>query len=170
MANKILEKIEEVSNKLVVDLGFELEYVEQVKENGRDILRIVIDKEDYSITTEDCENISRALEDKIDSIMKEKEYVLEVSSAGLEKSLKNLKLFNKYNGNRIFMRLFKKTKFSENFNEKEFEAVIKDVNEETSSITLQLDSEEIITVNFKDVAIAHTVFDFDKFFKSQEEK
>lgn len=165
MANKTLDKIEEIITPKINELGFDFEYIESLKENSRDILRVVIDKKSESITTEDCETISRAVEEDIDKIMKEKEYVLEVSSAGLEKNLKNIKLFEKYIHEKVFVRLFKKTKFSETFNEKEFEAILESVDKEKEDISLKVEN-EIITINFKDIAMAHTVFDFDEFFKN----
>lgn len=167
MAKVILE-IENICEKKIKEKGFELEYVECIKENSKDILRVVIDKEGYSISSEDCESISRYIEDDIDKMMKDKEYVLEVSSAGLEKSLKNIHLFKKYVEKKAFIRLFKKTKLSDKYDEKEFEATIYDVDEENSNISFKMENGEMVKINFKDIASAHTVFDFEKFFKDKE--
>lgn len=166
MANKVLDKIEEIITPKVIELGFELEYIESLKENNRDILRVVIDKKGEHITTEDLEKVSRYIEDDIDKVMKDKEYVLELSSAGLEKNLKNLRLFKKYIGEKVFIRLFKKTKFTDNFNEKEFEAIILNVDDEKENIEFKVLENEVITIEFKEIAIAHTVFNFDEFFKN----
>ena len=89
-----LDKIElKIVNK-IENLGYMLEYVEFVKEGDNNILRVVIDKENENVSIDDCEKVSRAIEDDVDKEVKQ-EYVLEVSSAGLERQLKNIKLFKK---------------------------------------------------------------------------
>ena len=168
MASKF-QKIEEEICGVIASEGFELEYVESVKESGRDVVRIVIDKGEESISADDCELVSRKIEDIVDKIMKDKEYVLEVSSSGLEKALKNIKLFKKYVGRLALIRLYKKTKITDKLNEKEFEAKIIDANEEDETVTLEKES-EIFTISLKDIATANTVFDFDAFFKNNENK
>ena len=166
MANKTLEKVEKIIIPKIEELGFEFEYLESLKENDREILRVVIDKKGENITTEDCEKVSRYIENDIDKEVKDKEYVLEISSAGLEKNLKNIRLYKKYIGEKIFIRLFKKTSFTENFNEKEFEATLIDVDSENENIKLKVNENETIMIELKNVALAHTVFNFDEFFKN----
>ncbi len=168
ISNKVLLNIESLCEEKIKEKGFELEYVEMVKENSNDILRVVIDKENYDISSEDCEIISRYIEDDVDKMMKDKEYVLEVSSAGLEKALKNIHLFKKYVEKRAFIRLFKKTKLSDSYNEKEFEAIIYNVDEENGNISLKMDNGEVVKINFEDIASAHTVFDFETFFRESK--
>ena len=169
MAKSYIQKIEEEINSLILEEGFDLEYVENINENGRNVVRIVIDKKEESISADDCEIISRKIEDIVDKIMKDKEYVLEVSSAGLEKALKNIKLYKKYIGKKAFVRLYKKTKLTEKINEKEFEADIVGVDEENENVTFKIESEKF-TLNINDIASANTVFDFDAFFKNNDNK
>ena len=59
------------------------------------MLRVVIDKVGEAMWVEDCEKVSRAIEDIVDKNINQ-EYVLEVSSPGLERQLKNIKLYKKY--------------------------------------------------------------------------
>ena len=102
------KSLEESLKKDVEDLGYELEYAECEKEGSIQYVRIVIDKEE-GITTEDCEKVSRALEEKVDKLVKyESGYVLEVSSPGLERKLKSLKLFNKYLGSKVLIKVYEK--------------------------------------------------------------
>lgn len=169
ISNKVISDIEKICKSKIEEKGFEFEYAEMAKENSNNILRIVIDKDSYNLTSEDCENISRYIEDDVDKIMKDKEYILEVSSAGLEKNLKNMRLFKKYIKSMVYIKLFKKTMLTENFNEKEFQAVIEDVNEDKKEILLKLENGEAFYVNFEDIASAHTIFDFDNFFKNAKE-
>ncbi len=164
----MVKSVEEICRRKVEEKGYQLEYVEEVSENSRRTLRVVIDKKGSNLGADDCEIISRYIEDSIDEVMKDKEYVLEVSSAGLERQLKNIHLCKKYINSEIFIRLFKKTKFTDDFNEKEFEAKLEKVDEESNDIYLKLKNGEAIKINFKDIAVAHTVFDFDAFFKENK--
>ena len=96
---KVEVKVEELIEPIVKKLGFEIEYVEFVKEGSNNVLRVVIDKIGEKMWVEDCENVSRAIEDIVDKNINQ-EYVLEVSSPGLERQLKNIKLYKKYTGQR----------------------------------------------------------------------
>ncbi len=170
--NKLINEIEKVIQDDVYDLGFLIEYVEYVNETGNNILRVVIDKVDGKVDIDDCENISRKIEDKIDKLMKEdKEYILEVSSAGMERQLKNLKLYKKYIGYDIFVKLYKKTDILKDVKLKEFEAKLVNVDEEGNKITVKKNISNIdvtFNIEIKDIAIAHTVFDYDKVFKENK--
>jgi ribosome maturation factor RimP len=84
---QILETIKSNADRIADFVGVRVVRVEYVKESGRRILRILIDKEG-GIGTSDCEAVSRALSKKLDEmdIIKE-HYFLEVSSPGIDESL-----------------------------------------------------------------------------------
>lgn len=74
---------------LIEQHQFELVDVEYVKEGGNWYLRAYIDKPG-GITVDDCELVSRALSDLLDEHdFIEDAYILEVSSPGLGRPLKN---------------------------------------------------------------------------------
>jgi ribosome maturation factor RimP len=81
--------------------GLELVDVEYKKEGKSWALRIFIDKE-KGITVEDCQKISRLTGDliEVEETIKTP-YNLEVSSPGLDRSLKREKDFLKFKGRRI---------------------------------------------------------------------
>ena len=79
MNKKVEELVEEKIASKVNKEGFEIEYVEFVKEGDNNILRIVLDKPSGSVDVDECEKISRLVEDDVDRVIS-KEYVLEVSS------------------------------------------------------------------------------------------
>ena|GEM_PF-2040732 len=172
ITNKLMNEIENVVDNDIKDLGFAIEYVEYVNELNSSILRVVIDKIEGKVDIEDCQNISRKIEENIDTLMKEdKEYILEVSSAGMERQLKNLKLYKKYIGYDIFVRLFKKTDILKDVKLKEFEAKLVSVDEEQNKITVKMNISNIditFNVNIKDIGSAHTVFDFNTMFKESK--
>ncbi len=161
---KLEDKIESCINEKVSNAGFEIEYVEFVKEGSQNILRIVIDKPNFSVSIDDCETISRIVEDDIDKLVS-KEYILEISSPGLERQLKNIKLYKKYTGSRIYVKLYKKSESG-----KEFDGILENVDENNESIKLNCD-EKIYNFEIKDIASAHTVYNFDEILKlSKDDK
>lgn len=146
------KSLEESLKKDVEDLGYELEYVECEKEGSTQYVRIVIDKEE-GITTEDCEKVSRALEEKVDKLVKyESGYVLEVSSPGLERKLKSLKLFNKYLGSKVLIKLYEKVN-----GQKELIGILKKADE--NSIELQIEK-KVVNIEMKNISSGNTVYDF----------
>ena len=101
------QKIEEDFKKIVEELGYELVYVEYVKEGPEWYLRYFIDSPN-GIDINDCEKVSRYVE----TILDEKEYItgqyiLEVSSLGLERPLRNEKDYKDFIGSLIEVHLFK---------------------------------------------------------------
>lgn len=156
---KVELKVEKVIEPIVKNMGFDIEYIEFVKEGSNNVLRVVVDKPQEKMWVEDCENISRAIEDLVDKNI-DQEYVLEVSSPGLERQLKNIKLYKKYAGSEIHIKLFKKLD-----NLKEFEAIIESVDEENETIVLKMEDDSQKTISLKDIAGAYTIYDFDSALK-----
>lgn len=154
-----LDNIEKIIIPKIEEEGFEIEYVEFVKEGDNNILRDVIDNPNGNVAIDDCEKISRKIEDDIDKNI-DKEYVLEVSSAGLERQLKNIKLFEKYIGSEVYVKLYKKLD-----DKKEITGILKSVND--NNIVIESLEKEYI-FNIKDIAVAHTIYDFDNAFKNKD--
>ena len=127
--------------------------VEFLKEGSDWILRIFLENKDGDLTIEECEKVSRALsmildeEDPID-----KSYILEVSSPGLERPLKTEEDFERFKGELIAVKTFKKID-----GEKEFVGTLKDF--ETDSITLLLKNDQEITIDYNLVARANLTFE-----------
>ena len=161
--NMKLEEIvkEKIENK-INENGFEIEYVEFVKEGENNIFRVVLDKADSTVNIDDCEKISRLIEDDVDKLIS-KEYILEVSSPGVERQLKNINLYQKYTGNKIFVKLFKKISQG-----KELVGNLKNVDIEEKVITLELETNEVIKLEISQISSAHTVYDFDATLKEKK--
>ncbi|NLU52291.1 MAG: ribosome maturation factor RimP [Clostridiaceae bacterium] len=105
--SKIADIVASMAQPIVEEAGCELVDVEYVKEGGSWFLRIYIDKPG-GVTLDDCENVSRPLNDLID----EKDpiphaYYLEVSSPGLERPLKKPRDFEKAVGSLVEIKLYK---------------------------------------------------------------
>lgn len=74
------------------------------KENHRWFLRIYLYSHKRPITLDDCENVTRSLNDFLDEIIPVK-YYLEVSSPGLERKFKSDKEFEIFKNKRISIKL-----------------------------------------------------------------
>ena len=77
--------------------------IEFVKENHRWFLRIYLYSKERDVTLDDCEKVTRSLDEFLDTLIPVK-YYLEVSSPGLERKFKSSisieSMYNKYNQER----------------------------------------------------------------------
>lgn len=109
--SKVLPYLEPI----VAEHGLELVELEFVKEGVNWYLRIYIDKEG-GVTIDDCEAVSRALEEKLDAADPiEQAYILEVSSPGIDRPLKKEADFIKYQGEIVDVKLYKAQDGSKQF-------------------------------------------------------
>lgn len=162
MGVKLEEKIEKNVTSKINELGFEIEYIENVQEAGNNVIRVVLDKEEGNISIDDCELVSRAIEDTIDKLVS-KEYVLEVSSPGLERQLKNILLYKKYEKKEIFVKLFKKIE-----DKKEFTGILQSVDTQNNIINVKLEDGNEMNLNIADISSAHTTYDFESSIKNSK--
>ncbi len=104
---KITEQVRQFAEPAVLAQGCTLWDVEYVREGGEWFLRLYIDK-DGGVNIDDCEAVSRA----VDPILDEQDpipgsYHFEVSSAGLERTLKRPEHFQACLGRPVVVRLYR---------------------------------------------------------------
>lgn len=104
--NSVAAVAENISAPVVEEMGLELVDVEYLKEGGRRILRVYIDKPG-GVGHDDCEAVSK----RLDALLDEKDpipqsYYLEVSSPGIERPLKKLRDFQRFAGHMIRVTTF----------------------------------------------------------------
>ncbi|GAA0723030.1 ribosome maturation factor RimP [Clostridium malenominatum] len=134
---------------IVIKLGYELYYLEYIKENNDNYLRIYIDK-DEGIALEDCEKVSRAVSEMLDiEDPISDSYYLEVSSPGIERELYNDNHLNKYIDYKVSVKLKSLVNGS-----KKFDGLLKGFDNATITIKLENDllaipREKIKTINLK---------------------
>lgn len=95
---ELVRPIAEAMRLIVWDVRYE-------KEGAMWYLRIFLDRMDYPVTIEDCEHVTRPLNqllDQVDPIPQT--YTLEVSSAGLERELIRETHFSACEGSRVRVR------------------------------------------------------------------
>ena len=148
----IEEKVEELVQSKVKELGYELYDVQYVKEGKDYFLRIFIDKPE-GIDLNDCEKVSNEINPIIDKADYIKEaYFLEVSSPGVERVLRKDKHLEQNIGKEIEIKLFKPIE-----NEKIQNGILKQYNEE--AITIEVNDEEKI-IDRKNIALMKLKYNF----------
>lgn len=105
MAGRIEADVEKIVEELLENTALELVAVDYVKERDW-YLRVFIDKEG-GVDLDDCQDLSRKLEELLDAqdIIKTS-YILEVSSPGLDRELKKPRDFQREMGKDIDVSLF----------------------------------------------------------------
>ncbi len=107
MAN-IEQKVENLIEEKIQKIGYELYDVEYAKEGKNYFLRIFIDSPN-GIDLNDCEKVSNEINEILDEADYIKEqYFLEVSSPGIERTLKKDKHLKQNIGKEVEIKLFKK--------------------------------------------------------------
>ena len=156
-----MSKIETAVENLALEIlqkspEFEIVDVDYVKEGGNFILRVLIDKSS-GIDLDDCQKFSELLGDALDrdptitSILNDN-YLLEVSSPGIDRILKKDRDFIRERGKLINVKLFAPID-----NEKFF--VGKLINMEDKILTIEIDDSEM-QIPMKDIAQIRLHIDF----------
>ena len=115
-------------------------------------MRLFIDKEG-GVGIDDCEKFSRAFEEEIDkSDPIEKEYILEVSSPGVDRKLNTEREFLHYLGREVDVKLYKAVN-----GVKEFSGILKSYENEVVVVEAGGKPREI---NVKDAAFIKLHFEF----------
>ena len=111
----VIRDVNRIIEPVLDEMGFELVDIEYLSEHGRWVLRIYVDGED-GITLDDCARVSNEIGDLIDvNDIFEHEYVLEVSSPGLNRPLKKEKDFQRAVGKKIKVKMLNPVKDRKNF-------------------------------------------------------
>lgn len=138
----------ELVQPIVESFSLVLWDVRYVKEGAQWFLRIFIDKEDGLVDINDCENVSRAIDkplDELDPITDN--YILEVSSPGIERELVLDAHFEKFIGADIMVKMIRPIEGIG----KEFKGVLKAYD--NGSVTIADHSaENEIVISKKDAA------------------
>ena len=151
----IEERVENLLQKKIEELGYKLYDVQYVKEGQNYFLRVYIEKENGSIDLNDCEKVNDGINDLLDTADYIKEqYFLEVSSTGVEKVLRKDKHLAENIGVEVEVNLFKPIN-----KQKEFVGILENFNDD--EITLKVQENEI-KLNRKDISQIKTIYNWDE--------
>ena len=149
-SNNIESKVENLLNSSIEALGYELYDVLYEKEGKDYYLRIIIDKPE-GIDINDCEIVNNEINPNLDEAEYIKEqYFLEVSSPGIERTLRKEKHFLNQIGNEISVKLFKPRN-----KQKEIIGILEEYNKDEITIKTK---ESTIKIDLKDIAVVKTIF------------
>ena len=151
----IEERVENLLQKKIEELGYKLYDVQYVKEGQNYFLRVYIEKENGNIDLNDCEKVNDGINDLLDTADYIKEqYFLEVSSTGVEKVLRKDKHLVDNIGVEVEVKLFKPIN-----KQKEFVGILENFND--NEITLKVQENEI-KLNRKDISQIKTIYNWDE--------
>lgn len=154
MSKKSIEaSVQKMVEDIIDSSEIELVDIEYVKEGPFKYLRVYIDKPE-GITVDDCADVSRVLNKKLDDVdLIQEQYFLEVSSPGLERPFKSEADYQKNIGEFVDVKFYKPID-----GKKAAEGILLEKHE--SHIILQM-GEENITIELKDISkINRVVEDF----------
>ena len=153
------KRAEELLAPIVEQNEFELVDVEYVKEAGNWYLRGYIDKPG-GITVNDCETVSRAVNNILDDADPiDEPYMLEVSSPGIERQLRTPRHFEACIGEYITIKLFSAVEGIPETAEKRLTGKLKAFNSESKDITIECGGRDI-TIPWSSMSRTNIYFDF----------
>lgn len=147
------KKIKDLIEPIIESLNYKLYDVIYIKEGKDYYLKIFIDN-DSGISLDDCEKVNNAITDILDQkdYIKQ-QYFLEISSAGLERVLRENSHFEDNIGNLIEIKLYKNLKD----NRKSLTGILKDFDDE--NITIEVENEEL-KISRKEISNVKTVYEW----------
>lgn len=152
--SSITESITEIIEPVIEEENLELVDVEYKKFGKNWTLRVFIDREG-GITVEDCQKVSRQIEDmiEIDELISNA-YVLEVSSPGLDRSLKKEREFLKFRNKPIRVKTFAPVGDRKNFS-----GTIQDCQNQILYLELEEDG-TVLEISLDNIAQAKLIIQF----------
>lgn len=149
----IEEKVEDLVKDKINELGYDLYDVEYTKEGKNYFLRIFIDNE-KGIDLEDCEKVNDGIMDLLDKADYIKEqYFLEVSSPGIERTLRKDKHLEDNIGKEVEISLFKPIDKT-----KQLEGILKDFNK--NEVILDIQNTDV-SVERKNISLIKTKYNWN---------
>lgn len=153
--HEVLEKITPIIENTSMRYGYIPIEIEFIKENHRWFLRIYLYSKEKDVTLDDCENVTRSLNDFLDELIPVK-YYLEVSSPGLERKFKSNKEFVYFQGRRISLKLREPL---EGETEKIFKGEIIDWDDNEGLTFLRFDDGEELKISKENIQSAKLYID-----------
>ncbi len=153
MAERIVDKAVGIVQPIVQDMGYIFVDLQYNKTNVGYVLELTIDQAD-GITINDCEKVSRALDELLDNadITKGQPYSFNVSSYGLDRKFSTDYDYNKHLGKEIEIRFYAP------FNGKK--SLTGKLHSFDTNIIAIYEENNIITIDRKQIASVSAVINF----------
>ncbi|MGB4440046.1 MAG: ribosome maturation factor RimP [Sedimentibacter sp.] len=152
MSKKSIEaSVRKIVEDIIKSSEIELVDIEYVKEGPFKYLKVYIDKPE-GITVDDCADVSRSLNKKLDEVdLIEEQYFLEVSSPGLERPFKTDADYQKNIGERVDVKFYKPID-----GKKAIEGLL--IEKQENNVIIQMGEENII-IELKDISKINRVLE-----------
>ena len=136
-----MEKIKQSITELVIKLGYYMYDITYEKEGEDYILRVMIENDTY-IDIDDCVKVSKAVGELLDSDDPFKDpYMLEVTSAGAEKDLRNSEEIERSVGKGVYVQTY----------EQQFTGILESFND--GMLVIKEKNRKKVKVNYMDVRL-----------------
>jgi len=152
--NEELDRIEELANVVAKRMGYEIFDIKSHQRGRKRIITITIDNMQDYVSINDCEAFSRELSPLLDAEVMLGNYILEVSSPGLDRPLRNLKDFKRFEG-----RLAKVTVQEQEGKSATVVGKINNCDEEGGTFSLEVNG-KVKTYEFSKVKSANLEIEF----------
>lgn len=148
------QRVFEALESRIAEMGLELIDVVFVKEGSSRFLRIFIDKKG-GVSLDDCTDVSHMADPIIDDELKISSHdYLEVSSPGLERPLKTIRDFERYEGEWVEIKLYQAQE-----GRKIFEGELMPSTSDT--VVIKTDNGEVLSFKTADAARIKRMIKFD---------
>lgn len=152
---QIEKRIEAIVTPVVEEMGLSLVDVEYMQDGGYWYVRIYVENLNGDITLEECATISGKIDEDVDRLIDQR-FFLEVSSPGIERPLKKIEDFIRFQGEKAKVSL--KHKVEDN---KNFEGIITKC--EDNIVFLEVAEDKVLEIPFEEIRKANLVYEFDEF-------
>ena len=152
MSELLLDKIREILEPIINDQGLLLDNLKYVKKGREYYLEIYVEKEDDVTTLDEVCAVSDLLSKKLDEVdLIQDNYVLDVSTSGAEKPIKDFSMFPKYVGKYVFVKLRNpvngKNDYTGTIESATSEKIVLSYKEKTRTKTVELQIDNITRSN-----------------------
>ena len=146
-----VQKVEQLAQKAADEMGLELVEVTLQKESRGKCLCIYVDK-DGGLTLDDCEKYHKTVQPLFEDIDYD---IMEVSSPGVDRPIKNLRDFERHKGDMVEVKLFAPLNGS-----KLYQGSLTAMDD--AAVTITLPDDEAVTFERKAVAIIKPMVDLEE--------
>lgn len=155
------QSLEQALEERTEAMGFELVELERAGSKARPVLRVRVDRRDSKpgegISLEDCARVSRALEEYLDALPAlAQNYVLEVSSPGVERPLVRRGDYDRFRGHEVAVRGY--APLAGRGRRLQGELLGLEEGPDGDGVRLRLEDGEEVVVPREGIARAHLVF------------
>ena len=155
------QSLEQALTERTEALGFELVELERAGNKARPVFRVRVDRPDSEpgsgVSLEDCKRVSRALEEYLDALPAlPHNYVLEVSSPGVERPLVRPRDYDRFRGHEVAVRGY--APLAGRGRRLQGELLGLENGPEGDMVRLRLEDGEEVVVPREGIARAHLVF------------